>query len=72
MSLPFGNPPTFKFVFLPTYSIRVNLAKEKAAMPMISKAPKIVEKTKVFDKVAELAFTSQPRTKSKSKPIREK
>lgn len=72
LSLPSGNPPTLEFVFLATDSIALNLARERAAMPMISKAPKAAEKTKVAAKVAEPAFASQTATDSKSKPLREK
>lgn len=35
LSLPSGNPPTLEFVFLATDSIAVNLAREKAAMPIV-------------------------------------
>ena len=44
LTLPSSNPPTLEFVFLATDSIVVNLAREKAAMPIMDKALKPVEK----------------------------
>ena len=46
LSLPSNNPPTLEFVFLATDSIAVNLAREKASMPMMGKAPRTLEKGK--------------------------
>ena len=73
LSLPSSNPPTLEFVFLATDSIAVNLAREKATMPIVSKAPKSGEKGKISTKVVALAFAGQRESMdSKSKQLREK
>ena len=73
LSLPSGNPPTLEFVFLANDSIGVNLAREKAATPIVSKTPKSTEKGKISTKATILAFTRQgDSTDSKSQQLIEK
>ena len=56
-----------------TNSSAINLAREKAAMPIVSKASKPVEKGKISAKIAVPAFSGQrDSTNSKSKQLREK
>ena len=59
LSLPFGNPPTLEFVFLAINSIDVNLAREKIAMPVVDKAPKLAKEGKFFAKAAVPSFSGQ-------------
>ena len=73
LSLSFRNPPTLEFVFLATDSIAVNLAMKKAAMPIVSKAPKHGKKQKISAKAIVSTFAGQGNsTDSKSKELREK
>ena len=72
LSLPFSNLPTVEFVILATNSTVVNLARKKAAMLMMSKAPNAMEKEKIFAKVAKGAFLEQGNIANfQSKPSRQ-
>ena len=73
LSLPSSNLPILEFASLAINSIVINLTRKKATISIVSKAPKLAKKRKIFAKAPILTLWGQKDAKdSKSKSPKKK